>query len=519
MRIGIVIFFYFICHLSFGQGFRTRHCISQASQGFTKDVFEIGPGNYVCAGYAVDTSSGYERVQIVMMGLNSYGQIQWVKKHHGGNIEYYTGMTARTFYKQGNYIYYAGCAHDSDGVNPRAFGVFLKYNLSGDTLWRKIYWSNDSLEDLAPQMVTGSVDGGFLITGCFQHWGNHVSPTLVLKTDANGNELWRKKINKANPNTSDGKAIMQDSASKKIVIVGYMYIGSSNIHPHILILDSLGTKKYQGKFYNDQGADALDLVQTRDKKFVVIGRKSYTHIIEMPDFQRTFAIKFDIDNPATPIWIQDSVNTLNNDDVNCAAVVLPNGDIMLGGQISPLLEPDGATYAKIGLVQKFTILNGTDGKIKSSRRYSYYSPNEGLQYYQGLNSFNLCSDKGWIAAIGSNKYPGVNPFFIVKYDSTGCDSTLAYCAFVNSGLDEFQTSDSKFQVYPNPFSNELYVINEFSQQQDDSELTIIDVNGREVKRASLSGNKISTSVLIPGIYLLQIRKNGEMVYKSKIIRE
>src|SRR5205085_579713 len=85
-----------------------------------------------------------------------------------------------------------------------------------------------------------------LITGFFQNWIVHTQQGLILKTDANGNELWRKKINKISPNVQDGKSIVQDSASKKIAIVGYQYINGTNNYDNLLILDSLGTKITNG---------------------------------------------------------------------------------------------------------------------------------------------------------------------------------------------------------------------------------------------------------------------------------
>jgi hypothetical protein len=156
------------------QGFRTWHYTAQASNNRTREIFEISPGVYMGTGFAVDTSTGVPRNSLTLMGLNAQGQVQWLKKHSGGSLEYINNPFApHCFYKKNNTIYFIGCAHDSDGGNGRMFGVFIKYNLSGDTIWRKTYRSSDSLEDVVPQMVTASTDGGFLITGFFQHWGNN----------------------------------------------------------------------------------------------------------------------------------------------------------------------------------------------------------------------------------------------------------------------------------------------------------------------------------------------------------
>jgi hypothetical protein len=46
--------------------------------------------------------------------------------------------------------------------------VFVKFDLNGDTIWQKFYRDTDPLEDVIPQMVTASADGGFYLTGFFQ---------------------------------------------------------------------------------------------------------------------------------------------------------------------------------------------------------------------------------------------------------------------------------------------------------------------------------------------------------------
>ncbi len=87
--------------------------------------------------------------------------------------------------------------------------------LNGDTLWQKTY--RDTLRDIYCQRVTKGVDGTLLISGVkfdVSTVGNN--PLLVIKTDTNGVEIWRKEVNKNFPNDHDGKAILQDSASKKM---------------------------------------------------------------------------------------------------------------------------------------------------------------------------------------------------------------------------------------------------------------------------------------------------------------
>lgn len=94
----------------------------------------------------------------------------------------------------------------------------------------------DLYRDIICQMVTKSVDGGFLVTGLAQSTGSNT--LLLIKTDINGNELWRKYISKTAPNGQDAKIILQDSVSKKIVTVGYQYYPGNSIRDNVVIFDS-----------------------------------------------------------------------------------------------------------------------------------------------------------------------------------------------------------------------------------------------------------------------------------------
>lgn len=119
-------------------------------------------------------------------------------------------------------------------------------------------------------------------------------------------------------------------------------------------------------------------------------------------------------------------------------------------------------------------------------------------------------------AVGSNQ-----TVTVIGVDSVGCigKDTLNIHVWSISSVQEQNRDRVLFSLFPNPFNTELF-IKDNSQQQSNSELIIIDVNGREVKRIALgSENKINTSDLASGIYHLQILKNNEVVYKTKVLKE
>ena len=499
------------------QGFKVRHYIPNTSNNSTKALFEVSTGSYIGAGFVIDTSSGQPINCIAIMGLGSQGQLLWTKKYKGHKIEYLNnGFITRCFYKKGNYLYYAGCVVDTVGAQ---IGVFLKFNMNGDTLWQKFYRDSASI-DLIPQMVTSSVDGGFLITGFFQNWITNTQQGLILKTDANGNELWRRKLNKIAPNVQDGKAIVQDSVTKKIAIVGYQYLTAADNHDNILILDSLGTKKYQGTLcWGGVGGSAFDLIQTQDKKLVMVGLQIYSQSMGGYNCKRSFAVKFDINAPTIPIWKIDGYDKLGLYNHFTCLTELKNGNILIGGAIDTMQSLcDAPTAQALNMLTRLTIVD-KDGFIKWNRYYDYKANSSGSDNGQGLQSINLCQDGGWLGSIEGYNSQGVNPFLFVKYDSTGCDSSAAHCATLNLvGLKDNSKATQGIKLYPNPAKDVLFIEIEPEDYAEKLELNLIDSYGITRQKFSVQGSeKVNLQNLENGMYLLSITKDRMLIYSTKII--
>jgi hypothetical protein len=490
------------------QGFRSRYYLPNAKNNASKAIFETTASNYIAGGLILD--SAYIN-KLCIMGLNSQGQLQWTKKY--GNAKFMhldNPFISNSYYKHGNYLYYTGCVLDS---NNKQIGVLIKFNLSGDTVWQKIY--RDPLQDVVPQMVTASVDGGFLITGFFQTGGVNA---MLIKTDANGNELWRQKISKVYPNVQDGKAILQDSASKKIVIVGYQYIGGSSSYNNILILDSLGNKLSQQSWDgNGAGGYLYDVTQTKDKKIVAVGTNLYPQTYAGSNLRGSYIVKFDIDTPTLPIWKVYNFDKPEYGNIFTSLVELPNGNLLVGGAIDTTFIL-GLPYNGFVRITEFK----PNGTLISNKYYNYKKNAVISNNEQFLTAVNLTSDGGWICALQENNYPSPNPFFFVKYDSMGCDSSLAYCASVAAGEEKFMTDDLRFKMYPNPSTGVLTIQLEDATISNYN-LKLANVLGQEETTDEvLKQNDIVTlniQGLKKGIYFLQVFYKGKLIFTEKIIKE
>ncbi len=198
------------------------------------------------------------------MGLNANGLIQWNKNYGSTQFEYLSNIfISRSFLKIDSAIYYTACANFKN----KQVGVLVKFAFNGDTIWQKIY--EDSLNIIVPQMISPSVDGGLLIAGISQSPTDITTAVLIIKTDKNGEELWRKRVLKGGwPDYHDGKNILQDSATKKIVVVGFQKINVNKGFDNILILDSLGNKIEQHSFGNQTYGGAFSMLFNQKTKIL-----------------------------------------------------------------------------------------------------------------------------------------------------------------------------------------------------------------------------------------------------------
>ncbi len=502
---------------SFSQGgFRTRYYSPLSLTSATKDIFEKSPGSYIAGGIVVDTINGYQVNRLAVLELDQVGNVVWTKKYGNKNFMYLNNaFTSRFFYKQGNYIYTACCVRDS---NSKYIGVLIKFDYNGDTLWQKIY--RDSM-DVIPQMVTGSRDGGFLITGLFQDWNGGGSPCMLIKTDANGNELWRKKINKAGHNVSDGKAIIQDTATGKIVIAGYQYVGSpssSSSRDHILITDSLGNKLVQRTFYGPHFCDYNDLIQTKDKNVVVVGGAYKSQTIGSNNVMCSFIAKININMSQTDPLIWSNSNFDSPELLNGFTCIneLPNGDLLVGGVIDTLSIVQSCDMIRISKLN-------SSGTLISQRYYDYKINAPTADNNHDLKSLNFTSDGGWVAGIGQVNFPNPNPLFYVKYDSTGCDSTVAYC--LNPvGVEELlgsslgSTQGDKLKVWPNPARNEVYF--DFMGSNVVESISIFNPLGELMLQLSCfeTNKALNIESLCPGLYTYRLLVK-EGFYSGKFLKE
>ncbi len=492
-------------------GFKQKYYPAPNITSVCRNVIETPSGNFIMVGLVYDTLNGIGFNRLSIFGTDSQGNQLWRKNYGNNKFQHLDNILAtRGAIAQDNIgFFYAAVVKDSNDVY---LSVLIKFNYAGDTLWQKRYYSNLSNINLYFQAITKTVDGGLLMAGIFEDFnvGSNQESILLLKTDINGNELWRKKL--ISPNTINpvwsALATVQDTASKKIIIVGYQIIGNTT-QSLIMATDSLGVKLWQTTFNNPQGAGFNDVIQTKDKNFVSGGRINVNNNIGSLTRSKSLVVKFDINGNS--LWSK-TYDTLSAFTGVGFFNELSNGDLVMGAGLDTVHN-----YGPLPVVKLRIIKTDKNGNLKW-KKYVGSAYNFNTSEY--MRSMNPTQDGGFIIASWLATGPNPQPYSIVKIDSTGCDTLAAYCKSLATGITNFtEITGFGINVYPNPATNFVNIVIDAPVEKTYL-IKICDVLGNVIAEQAIEPNtelQLNTQHYPAGIYFISIGWQGKTLETRRLV--
>ena len=221
-------------------------------------VQQTSDGGYIICG--ITNSFGNGDFDIWLIKTNSSGDSLWSKTFGGADHDLGYSVQQTT---DGGYIIVGNTESYGNGDTD----VWLiKTDSSGDSIWSKTFGGAD--DDLG-YSVQQTIDGGYIITGSTWSFSNGDNNLYMIKTDDNGDSLWTKTFGEQYEDL--GYSIKQTTDA------GYIVAGitvSSFIGGHDLYIiktdengDSLWTKTFGGADY-DLG---YSVQQTIDGGYIIAG--------------------------------------------------------------------------------------------------------------------------------------------------------------------------------------------------------------------------------------------------------
>ncbi len=262
-----------------------------------------------------------------------------------------------------------------------------KVSLEGKLVWEK---SLGGKRDEFAGGVARTDDGGLLVVGDSNSFGNGYKDVYILKLDQNGKEITSYVIGGEKEDSAQALTRTSDGA---MMLVGYRELErSGNTDFFVMKLDQNG-KKIWAKTYGEEQADRLNgVTATADGGIVATGStRSYKSAQTDMSVMR-------LDNDGNIVW--HKIYGFKYYEYGNAVTGTGDGSVMVAGGTSTLGKGDHSAYM---------IVHDKSGKLIWSHVY-------GERNKDRMNAIARMDDGSIIAAGGSDSYSRASKFYLLKLE-------------------------------------------------------------------------------------------------------
>lgn len=231
-----------------------------------------GPGGYFNGGRSVQQTNdggyiiagaGGVTPNVIMIKTDSDGNELWMKTFGNG----YGRSVQQT--DDGGYIL-AGARHID---LPAPFGVdydvlLIKTDADGNEVWRRT-WGERNTEDFG-HSVKQTSDGGYIVAGRTWSYGAGVNDVYLIKTDSDGNELWSQTF--GGWETDTGNSVQKTSDGGYIVAGKTWSYGAGKYDVYLIKTDSDGNELWSRTFGGSEEEKGHSVQQTNDGGYIIAGK-------------------------------------------------------------------------------------------------------------------------------------------------------------------------------------------------------------------------------------------------------
>ncbi len=237
---------------------------SQGSIEWQKDLDGMGDsidqtsdGGFIITG----KSTSRNKDEIKLFKIDSQGNQDWVKFFSEGDWSNSFSVQQTI---DGGYIFTGNTGSNLDGGGYDNNVLLIKTDSQGDEVWRKIFGGDFNRE--VGHSVQQTIDEGYVVLGNGYLEGNQ-QEIWLLKINSEGNQEWDKKFGTVYYDYGESVEQTQDG--------GYIISGSYNGNFTYIKTDSQGNQEWgQGTQYNSLYpgvSHSYDISQTKDKGYIIVG--------------------------------------------------------------------------------------------------------------------------------------------------------------------------------------------------------------------------------------------------------
>ena len=225
-------------------------------------VQQSNDGGYILTGTTLSFGNGVANIYLIKTDGN--GNELWNKTFGGTNNNWSYSVQQTT---DGGYIV---IGYTNSFGNGDADVYIIKTDGSGNELWNKTFGGTNDDSGVSVQQTT---DGGYIVTGSTKSSGNGDADVYLIKTDGSGNELWNKTFGGLN---DDGGFSVQQTNDGGYAVVGYTKsVGNGDADVYLIKTDGNGNELWNKTFGGTYEDGGFDVQQTTDGGYILTGKTLY----------------------------------------------------------------------------------------------------------------------------------------------------------------------------------------------------------------------------------------------------
>jgi regulation of enolase protein 1 (concanavalin A-like superfamily) len=215
-------------------------------------------GGYIVAGYSYSFGAGISDVYLIK--IDASGNLLWQKTFGGSEADegYSVQQTS-----DGGFII---VGHTFSFSTVGQYVYLIRTDASGNQLWQKTFGGSDINTG---NSVRQTSDGGFIIAGFTNSFGAGSGDVYLIRTDASGNQLWQKTF--GGSNYDYGNSVQQTSDGGFIVTGKTSSLGAGLTDVYLIKTDANGNQLWQKTFGGSNEDDGYAVQQTSDGGFIIAG--------------------------------------------------------------------------------------------------------------------------------------------------------------------------------------------------------------------------------------------------------